>query len=129
MAAVITKVEMFFHGEYTVTYESGARRHYKMDKLPKTAQAWLDEHKDVQDTINAGIEFWDKVDANIKALRDLKAEAENGTDLTIYAEYLKKQPKWFVISLATDLHFQLRGRSTKREALAFLFALNGDQAA
>ena len=41
-AAVITKVEMISNGEYTVTYESGARRTYKMDRLPKTVKSFID---------------------------------------------------------------------------------------
>ena len=126
-APVLTHIEREM--EFTVYYESGVVRRYALDKLPKTAQEWLEEHPAEAGEFNIQIKFLETIYDGEQMLEDMKARVDAGQDLHVYLHYLKGESAQYVLSLAYRFGMRSIGRHTKRQALEYLMGINSDQAA
>lgn len=128
-AAEISYIQ-YCDGVYYIKYESGYGRKYGRDKLPKTARAWLDTHKEEAEQLASVIEYSDKLDDNMKFYDEVLRAGRSGERLTpAVMDRIRKCGKETVVYLANRLGYSILGGYTKREALRYLANLNNDEAA
>lgn len=116
--AVIKQVKMEIVGTWTVRYESGVIRSYNVDKLPKTAQAWLADHPEYANAAEMAMKWEADCRHDVEIFEALKGQGR-GCGMA-YAAELKKMRKTFVVWIAEGAGMRTIGNITKKAALEYL---------